>query len=272
MNKRMLFHRIMSIVMTFVMVLSSLFSTGFLTGITVYAADGDRDLTNVVKNQNLGWNLSNDSGVQAGNADQPIYPYEDIYELINTQLKQGIVTIDFTGLNRIDNDHGSGNKQKIWEWLRDIYKDSDAEWDELSRNGVYGAVLEKDKTYSVKYKGVKLRNGQTVTVEFKVTNCSIKPSWNVDTSGAAPHDDDGPYIVFFGNKPGSCRWTGWTKVKCQVSIHDVGNDGALSSPVVGSFSFMDIDQAQAIQIDAGSTPMLMGCACVFPACYCHSHF
>ena len=258
MNKRMLFHRIMSIVMTFVMVLSSLFSTGFLTGITVYAADGDRDLTNVVKNQNLGWNLSNDSGVQAGNADQPIYPYEDIYELINTQLKQGIVTIDFTGLNRIDNDHGSGNKQKIWEWLRDIYKDSDAEWDELSRNGVYGAVLEKDKTYSVKYKGVKLRNGQTVTVEFKVTNCSIKPSWNVDTSGAAPHDDDGPYIVFFGNKPGSCRWTGWTKVKCQVSIHDVGNDGALSSPVVGSFSFMDIDQAQAIQIDAGSTPMLMG--------------
>ena len=111
----MLFHRIMSIVMTFVMVLSSLFSTGFLTGITVYAADGDRDLTNVVKNQNLGWNLSNDSGVQAGNADQPIYPYEDIYELINTQLKQGIVTIDFTGLNRIDNDHGSGNEQKIWD-------------------------------------------------------------------------------------------------------------------------------------------------------------
>lgn len=94
MNKRMLFHRIMSIVMTFVMILSSLFSTGFLTGITVYAADGDRDLMNVVKNQNLGWNLSNDSGVQTGNADQPIYPYEDIYELIYTQLEQGTVTID----------------------------------------------------------------------------------------------------------------------------------------------------------------------------------
>ena len=258
MNKRMLFHRIMSIVMTFVMVLSSLFSTGFLTGITVYAADGDRELKNVVKNQNLGWNLSNDSDVQTGNADQPIYPYEDIYTLITEQVRTGTVTIDYTGLNRIDNDHGSGNKQKIWEWLRDIYKDSDEEWNTLSSKGVYGAVLEKDKTYSVKYKGVQLRNGQKVTVEFKVTNCSLKPSWNVDTSGAAPHDDDGPYIVFFGNKPGSCRWTGWTKVKCQVSIHDVGNDGALSSPVVGSFSFMDIDQSQAIQIDAGSTPMIMG--------------
>lgn len=258
MNKRILLRRIMSVIMTFVMVLSSLFSTGFMTGITVYAADGDRDLMNVVKNQDLGWNLSNDSGVQTGNADQPIYPYEDIYDLIYDQLEQGLVTIDFTGLNRIDNDHGSGNKKKIWDWLTDIYKDSGKEWDDLSKNGVYGAVLEKDKTYSVKYKGVQLRNGQKVTVEFKITNCSLKPSWNVDTSGSAPHDDDGPYIVFFGNKPGSCRWTGWSKVKCQVSIHDVGNDGALSSPVVGSFSFMDIDQAQAIQIDSGSTPMIMG--------------
>ena len=257
MNKRILLRRIMSVIMTFVMVLSSLFSTGFVTGITVYAADGDRDLMNVVKNQDLGWNLSNDSGVQTGNADQPIYPYEDIYTLIQEQLGRG-VTIDFTGLNQIDNDHGTGNKKKIWDWLTDIYDTDGKEWRELSSNGVYGAVLEKDKTYSVKYKGVQLRNGQKVTVEFKITNCFLKPSWNVDTSGSAPHDDDGPYIVFFGNKPGSCRWTGWSKVKCQVSIHDVGNDGALSSPVVGSFSFMDIDQAQALQIDSGSTPMIMG--------------
>lgn len=158
-----------------------------MTGITVYAADGDRDLKNVVKNQDLGWNLSSDSDIQTGNADQPIYPYEDIYTLINEQLKDGTVTIDFTGLNRIDNDHDSGNKQKIWDWLINIYDTGSDEWRELSRNGVYGAVLEKDKTYSVKYKGVKLRNGQTVTVEFKVTNCSIKPSWSVDESGDEPH-------------------------------------------------------------------------------------
>lgn len=186
MNERILLRRIMSVIMTFVMVLSSLFSTGFMTGITVYAADGDRDLMNVVKNQDLGWNLSNDSGVQTGNADQPIYPYEDIYTLIQEQLGRG-VTIDFTGLNQIDNDHGTGNKKKIWDWLTDIYDTDGKEWRELSSNGVYGAVLEKDKTYSVKYKGVKLRNGQTVTVEFKVTNCSIKPSWSVDESGDEPH-------------------------------------------------------------------------------------